>query len=113
MAFPPAKPSREQLKEAGGQPLPIGIITDGQIIRRSGISLVGGGRIGNFVLVAGTKTVLDSSVTANTIVLLTRKTSGGTIGTAITYTTSPGSSFTVNSDNILDTSTFSYLLVEP
>lgn len=69
-------------------------------------------RAGNTTLVGGTVTVSNTTVTANTIVLLTRKTSGGTIGTAITYTVSAATSFTVNSDNILDTSTFSYFLAE-
>lgn len=71
-----------------------------------------GQRAGNLTLAGGTRTVANSTVSANTIVMLTRKTSGGTIGTAITYTLSAGASFTVNSDNILDTSTFSYFLVE-
>lgn len=69
-------------------------------------------RAGNTTLVGGTVTVANTTVTANTIVMLTRKTSGGTIGTSITYTTSAATSFTVTSDNILDTSTFSYLLIE-
>lgn len=69
-------------------------------------------RAGNLTLVGGTLTVNNTTVTTNTVVLLTRKTSGGTIGTAITYTVSAGNSFTVNSDNILDTSTFSYFLIE-
>lgn len=69
-------------------------------------------RAGNAVLVGGTVTVSNTTVTANTVVLLTRKTSGGTIGTAITYSLSAGTSFTITSDNILDTSTFSYVLVE-
>lgn len=69
-------------------------------------------RAGNLTLIGGTKTISNTAVTANTVVLLTRKTSGGTIGTAITYTLSAGVSFTVTSDNILDTSTFSYLLIE-
>lgn len=69
-------------------------------------------RAGNASLVGGTVTVSNTTVTANTVVILTRKTSGGTIGTAITYTLSAGASFTVNSDNILDTSTFSYMLIE-
>lgn len=71
-----------------------------------------GARAGNATLVAGTVTVTNTTVTANTIVTLTRKTSGGTIGTAITYTLSAGASFTINSDNPLDTSTFSYVLDE-
>lgn len=69
-------------------------------------------RAGNATLVAGTVTVSNTTVTANTIVLLTRKTSGGTLGTAITYTVSAGTSFTINSDSALDTSTFSYFLIE-
>lgn len=69
-------------------------------------------RAGNATLVAGTVTVSNTTVTANTVVILTRKTSGGTIGTAITYTLSAGASFTITSDNILDTSVFSYLLIE-
>lgn len=69
-------------------------------------------RAGNAVLVAGTITVSNTTVTANTIVMLTRKISGGTLGTAITYTVSAGASFTITSDSALDTSTFSYLLIE-
>jgi len=69
-------------------------------------------RVGNAVLVGGTVTVNNSTVTANSVVLLTRKTSGGTPGTAVTYTTSAGTSFTITSDNALDTSTFSWKLEE-
>lgn len=69
-------------------------------------------RAGNATLVGGTVTVSNTTVTANTIVMLTRKTSGGTIGTAITYTVSAATSFTISSDNILDTSVFSYFLIE-
>lgn len=69
-------------------------------------------RAGNTTLVGGTVTVSNTTVTANTVVILTRKTSGGTIGTSITYTVSAGTSFIITSDNILDTSTFSYMLIE-
>lgn len=69
-------------------------------------------RAGNATLVAGTVTVNNTTVTANTIVMITRKTSGGTLGTAITYTVNPATSFTINSDSALDTSTFSYFLIE-
>lgn len=67
---------------------------------------------GNATLVAGTVTVSTTAVKTASVVMLTRKTSGGTIGTAITYTISNGVSFTINSDNILDTSTFSWLIVD-
>lgn len=68
-------------------------------------------RAGNATLVGGTVTVSNTSVTANTIVMLTRKTSGGTIGD-LTYTVSAATSFTINSVSALDTSTVSYLLIE-
>lgn len=70
-----------------------------------------GARAGNATLVAGTVTVTNTTVTANTIVMLTRKTAGGTLGN-ITYTVSAGASFTINSDNALDTSIISYVLYE-
>lgn len=68
-------------------------------------------RAGNATLVAGTITVSNTTVTANTVVILTTKTAGGTIGT-LTYTLSAATSFTINSANILDTSTVSYMLIE-
>jgi hypothetical protein len=70
-----------------------------------------GQRAGNATLVAGTVTVSNTTVTANTLVHLTRKTAGGTIGEA-TYTLSAGNSFTITSDSASDTSTFTYLLTE-
>lgn len=66
--------------------------------------------VGNATLVAGTVTVVTGAVTTNSFVMLTRKTSGGTIGTAITYTLANGS-FTINSDNPLDTSVFTWLVI--
>lgn len=42
MSFPGAtKNTRDQLKEAGGTPLPIGSISDGYLVRRNGQSLEG------------------------------------------------------------------------
>lgn len=68
-------------------------------------------RAGNATLVGGTVTVANTTVTANTIIILTTKTVGGTIGT-VSYTVSAGTSFTINSANVLDTSTITYLLLE-
>lgn len=70
-----------------------------------------GARAGNATLVAGTVTVTNTTVTANTIVYLTRKTAGGTIGN-LSYTLSAGASFTINSDSASDTSVISYILIE-
>lgn len=75
---------------------------------QSGAALV----TGNAVLVAGTVTVSTTAATTNAKILLTRKTSGGTIGTGITYTINAGVSFTITSDSALDTSTFTYLIIE-
>lgn len=70
-----------------------------------------GQRAGNATLVGGTITVNNATVTANTIVMVTRKTIGGVPGN-LTYTLSAGSSFTINSANGADTSTVSYFLIE-
>lgn len=77
------------------------------------ISLASGAnqRAGNATLVGGTVTVNNTTVTANTIVMLSRKTAGGTLGST-TYTLSAGTSFTINSSSGSDTSVVSYLLIE-
>jgi hypothetical protein len=67
-------------------------------------------RTGNVTLVGGTKAVADVSVTAGTIVLLSRKTIGGTAG-FLSYTVSAGVGFTINSANAADTSVVSYHLL--
>lgn len=69
-------------------------------------------RAGNATLISGVAIVTNTTVTANSIVLYSRKTAGGILGTAMTYTISAGASFTLTSDNVSDTSTFSYLLIE-
>ncbi len=66
--------------------------------------------VGNATMVAGTVTVTTGAATPSSFVYITRKTSGGTIGTAITYTVTTGS-FTITSDSVLDTSTFTWFLV--
>lgn len=68
-------------------------------------------RTGDATLVAGTVTVANTTVTANTKIQLTRHTLGGTAGD-LTYTTSAATSFTVNSANAADTSVVTYTLIE-
>ncbi len=63
------------------------------------------------VMVGGTVTVANTSVTANTLVLPTRTVSGGTIGD-VTVTKNAGVGYTLTSANVLDTSTYDCLLVE-
>ena len=54
MAFPGGtKNTRDQLKEAGGQPLPIGAISASQLVYRSGINLIGL-TLGTNLVVVGT-----------------------------------------------------------
>lgn len=64
---------------------------------------------GNATLVAGTVTVTTSAATANSLIQLTRKTASGTLGFE-SYTTTNGS-FTITSLNPLDTSEFTYLII--
>lgn len=70
-------------------------------------------RIGTGTLSGGTLTVANTSVTANTRVFLTDTTSGAltNVGT-MTVVTTAGTGFVVTSSNVLDTSTFNWLLVE-
>lgn len=68
-------------------------------------------RTGNITLVGGTKTVADTSVTNKTNVLYTRRSAGGTIGD-LSYSTTPGSGFTITSSSSTETSRLTYLLVE-
>jgi hypothetical protein len=69
-------------------------------------------RMGNATLVAGTVTVSNTSVTANTRIFLQHATTGGTPG-HLTYTKSAATSFTITSTSGTDTSTVDWLLVEP
>lgn len=69
-------------------------------------------RMGAATLVAGTVTVNNTSVTANTRIFLSRSTTGGTTGD-LSYTISASTSFTINSSSATDTSTVNWLLIEP
>lgn len=61
--------------------------------------------IGNATLVAGDATVSTTAAVTGVKIFLQRKAAGGVIGTALTYTISSGTSFTIHSDNPSDTST--------
>ena len=67
---------------------------------------------GTAVLVAGTVTVANTSVTVNSKIFLSRSTAGGTLG-HLSYTISAGVSFTINSTSATDTSTINYEIMEP
>lgn len=70
-------------------------------------------RIGTGTLTAGTVTIANTSVTANTRVFLTDTSSSTTnVGSLTVSAISAGTSFTVTSTLALDVSTFNWMLVE-
>lgn len=79
----------------------------------SGIQIKTGSnaRAGTAVLVGGTVTVANTSVTANTLIFYSVKTPGGTQG-FLSTASSVGTSFTINSTSIIETSTIVWMLVE-
>lgn len=86
----------------------------GEVIIQSTLSVKNTGAaaiIGQLTLIAGTLTVNTTAITATALIFLQRKTAGGTIGN-ITYTQVDDTSFTVTSDNALDTSTFNWWIIE-
>lgn len=114
--------NNNKIKSLGGVILPFSIKETGPVINSGKVLTFGDGstlgsapnlqaRTGNAVLVAGTRTVADTSVTALTNVFLTRRTPGGTVGD-LSYSTTPGTGFTINSASASDTSTISYRLDE-
>lgn len=69
-------------------------------------------RIGSSVLVAGSVTVSNTSVTNNTVILLTCQIEGGTPGFLRISTRTPGTSFVITSSNGADTSTVGWVMFE-
>lgn len=65
---------------------------------------------GNATLVAGTATVTLQPILSTSKVLLSRKTGGGVLG-ELSYVITQGVQFVITSDNPLDTSTISYIVV--
>lgn len=74
-------------------------------------------RMGSATLVAGTVTVSNTSITANTRVFLSINGVGVLANLGVPYEDTPsrvaGTSFSLKSSNVLDTSTITWLLVEP
>jgi hypothetical protein len=68
---------------------------------------------GTATLVGGTKTVANTSVTANSRIFLTAQSLGGTAGALYVSARVAGTSFTVTSTSGSDTSTFAYEIFEP
>lgn len=101
----------------------VGIVTDtGAIVVGDGAKTVaqlatgvGQVRRGKTTLVAGTKAVLDASVTANSVIVATAQVLGTvTAAKAIAVTARvAGTSFTLTSSDNTDTSVVGYLIIEP
>jgi hypothetical protein len=70
-------------------------------------------RSGTAVLVAGTVTVNDASITTDSRILLTANVPGGTPGFLHVSARSVGVSFTITSSSATDTSTVAYFILEP
>jgi hypothetical protein len=68
-------------------------------------------RSGTSVMIGGTVTVSNTSVSANTRIHYSRTTTGGTVG-HVSTTQVNGTSFTLNSSSATETSTFNWFLVE-
>ena len=66
---------------------------------------------GTATLVAGTVTVALPSVTANSLVFVTRTLNGGTTGTIQAVVTA-GTGFVLTSSSALDTSTVGYVVID-
>ena len=78
------------------------------------LSEAANGRMGTVTLAAGTATVANTSVTANTRIFMSIITpNGGIPGFLDTATRNPGTDFTITSTSVADTSIVTYLLIEP
>lgn len=69
-------------------------------------------KIGTAVLVAGTVTVPNTSVTANSRIFVTSNTDGGTPGWLRVSAKTVGTSFVITSSSVIDTSTVAWVIIE-
>lgn len=69
--------------------------------------------IGTGTLISGTATISTTAVTASSLIFLTDTTTGAltNVGSLTVGTKTAGTSFVVNSTNVLDTSTFNWLII--
>jgi len=101
---------------ASGATRPRNVYVAGSVIPDKAVSLLstgGAAIVGEATLGAGgTVTVNTTAATATAKVFCQRKTNGGTIGFATTYTINAGTSFTLTSDNALDRSVYEWMIIE-
>jgi hypothetical protein len=81
-----------------------------------GVTWKGGSnaRIGSGTLASGTLAVANTSITANSHIIITDTTAGAltNVGSLVVVSRTAGTGFTVSSSNPLDTSTFDYVIYE-
>jgi hypothetical protein len=70
-------------------------------------------RMGTDVLAAGTVTVTTTAIGANSVVLLTIQTPGGTVGSPYVNARTAGTSFVIKSTSASDTSTVGWRILDP
>lgn len=93
----------------------VGNVGGGPVGDRPSVIEGANARMGTATLAAGTATVANTSVTANTRIWLSAQTNGasGTPGALRVSARVAGTSFTITSSSATDTSIVAYLLVEP
>lgn len=70
-------------------------------------------KMGRIALVGGTRTISTTAVTANSEIFITNQSPGGTPGMLIVSSRIAGTSFTILSSSVLDTSTVAWIIIEP
>lgn len=84
------------------------VVSDGTTWKNAGLAAV---KVGTAVLSGGTVVVADTSITANSIIRLSRKTIGGSVGALYISALTAATSFAITSTNASDTSTVYYEIV--
>jgi hypothetical protein len=85
----------------------------GRTTMSGGVSVTTGSNAsaGSGTLASGTVIISTTKVTASSLIFLTDTSSGANIGTLSVGTKTAGTSFVVNSSNVLDSSTFNWLII--
>lgn len=96
-----------QLDVTGGD---IGVATAGKGLRiKTGTNQM----VGSSTLVGGTVTITNANVSTSSFILITDTTTGSLVNVGTLTINKASGSFTVTSTNVLDTSTFDYLIINP
>ena len=69
--------------------------------------------VGSGTLAAGTVTITNANVSTSSFILITDTATGSLVNVGTLTVNKAAGSFTVTSTNVLDTSTFDYLIINP